>query len=147
MTNTPKIALTAQCVCSQEIESFDNGRSWHHTYNSGPHTPRPPTGSRVVGMNPEQLRVESILTSILKLVREHRTHRYEEPASLGFRIYLSVEDAQLLDEETKRVGNYFPISKMKHGDEGTLLGLKFMVDEAVSPGTIFVGYRILVEKR
>lgn len=56
-------------------------------------------------------------------------------------VYLSVDDARAFDEESQRRGDYAPVSQIKVGDTGTIMGLPFVADN-VPPGVVFIGHRV-----
>ena len=86
--------------------------------------------------------------AILQVVGHHRTRFFSEPAGEGMCIYLSVQDARLMDELAQGRGfprgtiGIIPRSTVEDGSSGTLLGLPFIADASVRRGRVFIGYRV-----
>ncbi|MCC9181150.1 hypothetical protein [Mycolicibacterium mageritense] len=93
-------------------------------------------------LTPDVRRAEQLMQSVIQTVMNHRTRFFSEPAAEGFRVYLSVSDARLLDEQARRRGDFFPRSSIRDGDTGTVMGLPFTADASVRVGRVFIGYRV-----
>lgn len=93
------------------------------------------------GLSQEVRRADALYRSIIQLTTAHRTRFFSEPGAEGFCVYMSVADMRLLDELSKRSGDYFPVSEIKDGDSGTIFGLPCTADASVRVGRVFIGYR------
>ncbi len=89
-------------------------------------------------------RASQMMAEIHQVVANHRTRFFSEPAAEGFRAFLSVGDARELDEASRRQGDLFPVSEIRDGDTGTIVGIPFTADASLRPGRAFIGYRINV---
>lgn len=82
---------------------------------------------------------EKLVSGLMGMLAEIHT---KASRSLDGLIYLSVEDARALDEESRRRGNFFPVSQIKAGDTGSLFGYGFQVVDDLKPGIAYVGHRV-----
>ena len=93
-------------------------------------------------LSQEARRADALYRSIIQLTTAHRTRFFSEPGTEGFCVYMSVEDARLLDEQRSRVGEWSIKSEINDGDAGTIFGLPFTADASVRVGRVFIGYRV-----
>lgn len=79
-----------------------------------------------------------LIAAIMDARQAILTSTFREPDGM---LYLSVADVRSLDEESKRSGDYFPVSKVKAGDKFTMCGLPAEAAD-LPPGVAFIGRRI-----
>lgn len=82
--------------------------------------------------------LEKLMAALLTARQAIVDETFREPDGT---IYLSVGDAKELDEQSRRCGEYLPLSEIKVGSTGTMFGLPF---EAVDlpRGVAFIGRRV-----
>jgi hypothetical protein len=89
-------------------------------------------------------RANTIFRDLAAVIMNHRTQFFSEPAAENFVIYMSIHDAEICVTESTRRGDLAEVIHLRDGDHGTVLGLPFLVDAKLLPGTMFVGYRITI---
>lgn len=82
--------------------------------------------------------LEKLLAALLTTRQKVVTETFREPDGV---IHLSVADARALDEQSRRRGDFAPVSELQVGSTGTLFGLPFEVAD-LPPGVAYIGRRV-----
>lgn len=89
---------------------------------------------------PQHRAAQGLVDGLMQMVHGHRNRFFSEASAEGFRVFLNVGDAQMLDEIASRKGDLYVQSTIQDGDTGTLFGMPFTATNNVRPGVSFVGY-------